>query len=288
MTIDGSRITTCIADERFQSDDLGTLIHNGGLASQNQPAVESHATYQQAGTTYTTPHTSRVTSPIATLNFPEPALFTPRLEIGRILEKSRVETQIPVTLKMQHMPDGIKRIHFQPSSISKAKLLTRPPPPKSSDMLEVHVALVCTSAMSDSTKRQVALDREAGRNQQTEGACIREGKRKPLDGGRVTSCSKCIKRERKRASRKTIKNIEEEEAWQFHEPDRIIVFNIQEVIDLPDSEATQFSSPNTEPGNIHRPYYGPSAAMPTSSTSIGLAMRITCYCRHHEERAGFQ
>ena len=288
MTIDGSQIATSIADKRVQSDDLGILMHNGALASQNQPTIESQVIYQQAGRIYTAPHTSRVTSPTATLKLPEPAFFTPSLEIGRILEKSRVETQIPVTLKMQHMPDGIKRIHFHPSSISKAKLLNRPTPPKSSDMLEVHVALVCTSAMSDSTKRKVALDREAGRNQQPEGACNREEKLKPLDGGRVTSCSKCIKRERKRASRKTIKNIEEEEAWQRHEADRIIVFNIQEVIDLPDSEATRFSSPKAEPGNIHRPYYRPSAALPTSSTSISLAMRITCYCRHHEEKVGFQ
>lgn len=262
-------------------------MREGALASRNRPTGGSYVTYQHASAIYTAPCTSRVTSSAALLKFPEPPFFTPSLEIGRILDKSRVETQIPVTLKMQHMPEGIKRIHFPPSSISKAKLLTRPPPPRSPDMLEMHVALVCTSAMYDLTKRKLALNREAGRNQQTEGACNLEEQLRPLDGGRVDSCSKCIDRERKRASRKTIKNIEEEEAWQCHEAHRIIVFNIQEVIELPDVAAAQISAPNGQSGNMQGLYHRPSPAMLTP-TNISLPMRITCYCRHHEEKIGFQ
>lgn len=287
MTGEESQVATWTANQRIQSEDLGIYMHKVAQANRNQSTGKSHVTYQQSSAINNIPRIIRATSPTAMLKLPESSFLTPSLEIGRILEKSRVETQIPVTLKMQNMPEGIKRFHFSPSSISKAKLLTRPPPPKAPDMLEVHVALVCTSAMSNLTKRKLALDREAGRNQQTEGACNREEKPKPLDGGRVNSCSKCIKRERKRASRKTIKNIEEEEAWHCHEADRIIVFNIQEVIDLPVSAAAQVPPPNAEPDNIQGPYYRPSPAILTS-TNISLAMRITCYCRHHEEKVGFQ
>lgn len=288
MTLDESQIGTWNAEKEFQSNDLGMFICNDALASQNQPTAESYVANPQAIAIYTSPSTSRVTSPTGTLTLPDSPLFRPSLEVVRLLEKSRVETQIPVTLKMQHLPEGIKRVHFPPSSISKAKLLTRPPPPRSPDLLEVQVALVCSSAMSDPTKRKLALDREAGQNQQTEGTCNREEKVKPLDGGRVNSCSKCIKRERKRASRKKLKNIEEEEAWQCYEANRIIVFNIQEVIDLPDLTATQIPNTKMESGTIQGPLHRPSPAILTSSTDISLAMRITCYCRHHEEKLGFR
>lgn len=287
MMVDESQITSWNADEGFLSNNLGSFTRRGALASQIQPDGKSHVAYQQASAAYATPCVSRVTSPTATLKLPVSPLFKPKLEICRILEKSRVETQIPVTLKMQNMPEGIKRIHFPPSSISKAKLLTRPPPPKSPDMLEVHVALVCTSAMSDPTKRKLALDREAGRKQQMEATCNRGEKQKPLDGGAVNSCSKCIKRERKRASRKKVKNIEEEQAWQYHEANRIIVFNIQEVIDLPDPATTHIQTQNAEFGNVQGPYHRLPPAILTPM-DIGLAMRITCYCRHHEEKVGFR
>lgn len=287
MTVDESQINTWAAEKSFQSNNLGIFTRNDALAGHNQPTGESYVTYQQGSGIYTAPGTSRETSSTTMLKLPESQFFTPSLEIDRILEKSRVETQIPVTLKMQYMPEGIKRIHFPPSSISKAKLLSRPAPARSADTLEVHVALVCTSAMSDLAKRKLALDREAARHQRTEGASNREESLRPSDGGRVNSCSKCIKRERKRASRKTVKNREEEEAWQCHEADRIIVFNIQEVIDLPDSAAAQISAPNAESGNMQGLYHRPSPAT-LAPTNINLPMRITCYCRHHEEKIGFQ
>ena len=288
MMTDESQISNCNADEGLSFNHSRTCKREAALNSQNQPGSESHVAYQQASAAYATPRKCRVTSPTATLKFSVSPHLSPSLEIDRILEKSRVETQIPVTLKMQHMPEGIKRIHFPPSSISKAKLLTRPSPSKSPDMLEVHVALVCTSAMSDSTKRKLALDREAGRKQQMQEICNRGEIPKPLDGGAVTSCSKCIKRERKRASRKKIKNTAEEEAWQSYEADRIVVFNIQEVIGLPDLAPTQTTTQNVETENLQGPYHRSYPATQTSSVDIRLAMRITCYCRHHEEKVGFR
>jgi hypothetical protein len=233
------------------------------------------------------PPMSQAASATPILGYSVPTLYQPGLSIGRILEKSRVETQIPILLTLHHMPQGINRIHFPPSCISKPKLLTRPPPSKSPDMLELQVSLVCTSAMQDAAKRKEALAREAGPQEYVE-ECNPGEDKKPSHGGRVYSCAKCIKREQKRANRKKVKNIEEEEAWQREETKRIIVFNTEEVGSLLDLSAAPGAVKYAEAtGSTPGPSQRGFSALPTS-VSIELHMRITCYCRHHDEKSGFQ
>lgn len=288
MMVDESQITAWSADEGFLSNSLGSFAPRGSVASRNQPDADGDVVYSQATATYATPFRNRLASPATIPNLPVSSQLQPSLVIGPILEKSRVETQIPVVLTMHYLPEGIKRVHFPPSSISKSKLLSRPPPPKSPDMLELDVALVCTSAMFDPTKRKLALNREAGGQQHMKGICNREENQRPCDGGEVNSCPKCIKRERKRASRKKVKNLEEEEVWQRDEAKRIIVFNTQEVIDLQDLAMAHNATENMEvAGKTRRPCDHAVPARP-NSIDINLAMRITCYCRHHEEKIGFQ
>lgn len=182
--------------------------------------------------------------------------------------KSRVETQIRIKLILSPLPPGINRLHLPTHTISKPKLLAKPTPPRSPDMLELHTALVCTSAMQDEKLRKKALDRarasamsmkldplpEPGsQNEETEGQ----------NGAEVHICSGCMTRERKRAARKKIKKPEDEELWMKDEDRRIVVFNSQEVREWsPRQEADGFS--------------------------VDVQMRIACYCRHHAEKLGFQ
>lgn len=288
MMVDESQVTAWSADEGFLSKSLGNFAQKESVAGRNQPEGDGDVIYPQANATYFTPFMNRIASPATIPNLPVSPQLQPSLSIGRILEKSRVETQIPVVLTLHYLPEGIKRIHFPPSSISKSKLLSRPPPPKSLDMLELHIALVCTSAMFDPTKRKLALNREAGEQHHMKGTCNREENQRPFDGGEVNSCPKCIKRERKRANRKKVKNLEEEEVWQRDEAQRIVVFNTQEVIDLQDPVMAHNAIENMEvTSKTQRPCHH---AVPTrpKSIDINLAMRITCYCRHHEEKIGFQ
>ena len=107
-----------------------------------------------------------------------------------------------------------------------------------------------------------------------------EDEDKPLNGAEVKICSGCILRERKRAARKKLKKVEEEEAWQKDEEKRVIVFNCQEVKDWSDP-----SRENT--GGFGEQIVSPPQAPPGAMT-LTLPMRIACYCRHQNEKMGFQ
>ena len=213
--------------------------------------------------------------------------YPPILEVHPLPQKSRVETQIPVKLTLHQVPPGISRVHLQTHTISKAKLVAKPTPEKSPDMLELHAMLVCTSAMQDPAKRGRALARAAGfsstekkESRHSSSGDITssdEDEDKPVSGGPVHICMGCIERERKRAARKKTKNVEEEQLWQKDEAKRTIVFNTQEV-----KEWQQPSSPKTGEIFRHPATYG------HNTVQVDIPMRIACYCRHQEEKIGFR
>ncbi|KAJ9133624.1 Ankyrin repeat protein [Coniochaeta hoffmannii] len=191
-----------------------------------------------------------------------------QLKVDGGAAKSRVETQIRIKLILYPLPPGIRRLHLPTHTISKPKLLARPTPPRSPDMLELHTALVCTSAMQNESLKMKALQRakasamsmkldplpEPGsQNEENEGQ----------NGAEIHICSGCMARERKRAARKKIKKPEDEKLWLKDEDRRIVVFNSQEVRDF---------SPRQEGDGF----------------SVDVQMRIACYCRHHAEKLGFQ
>jgi hypothetical protein len=97
---------------------------------------------------------------------------------------------------------------------------------------------------------------------------------KPLEGGEVKICNGCIQRERKRAFRKKQRKPEEDELFQKHEDKRVIVFNTNELKDWtePSKSAASESQMPQIPGSMQ----------------VELPMRIACYCRHQNEKQGFQ
>ncbi|OIW27538.1 hypothetical protein CONLIGDRAFT_579204 [Coniochaeta ligniaria NRRL 30616] len=208
---------------------------------------------------------------LANFNFQQQQLSSPgtyHLKVDGGAAKSRVETQIRIKLILYPLPAGVGRLHLPTHTISKPKLLARPTPPRSPDMLELHTALVCTSAMQDDMLRKKALQRarasamsmkldplpEPGsQDEESEGQ----------NGAEVHICSGCMTRERKRAARKKVKKPEDEDLWMKDEDRRIVVFNSQEVRDW---------SPRQEGDGF----------------SVDVQMRIACYCRHHAEKLGFQ
>lgn len=101
---------------------------------------------------------------------------------------------------------------------------------------------------------------------------------KPLDGGEVKICPGCIQRERKRAFRKKQRKPEEDELFQKDEEKRVIVFNTNEIKDW------------TEPSKNAIPGYGDGQTLniPAGAMQVELPMRIACYCRHQNEKLGFQ
>ena len=130
--------------------------------------------------------------------------FHPSLYVHPLPSKSRVETQIPVKLTLYPPLYGIARLHLQTYTISKSKLVAKPAPEKSPDMLELHAMLVCTSAMQDMTKRGRAFARAAGflptakndarRLSSGDAIASEDDENRPVNGGPVNICMVCIER----------------------------------------------------------------------------------------------
>ncbi|KAK8107692.1 Ankyrin repeat protein [Apiospora kogelbergensis] len=196
----------------------------------------------------------------------------PTLRIQPTPLKSRVETQIPIKLTVHNLPKSIRRLHLPRHSISKAKLLHKGPVESSPDMLELYTMLVCTSAMQDEKKRRKAFEQAAEASRPTSPNPGPEADElKPQNGGEVRICHGCITRERKRAGRKKNKKPEEDELWDKYQNYRAIVFNTQEVKEWQVATDT-----------------GIGMTPPPGTMQVDAPMRIACYCRHHQEKQGFQ
>jgi hypothetical protein len=215
------------------------------------------------------------------------SMYKPMLTIHPTPLKSRVETQIPIKMTLFPLPPGVTKLHLPTHTISKPKLLAKPPPVKSSDTLELSTTLVCTSAMQNPEFRRRAFARAAGTlkapesrpNEEADGALDENDENKPLNGGEVKICAGCITRERKRAARKKVKKVEEEESWHKDEDKRVIVFNTQEVKDW-QQPSSQVQSDSV--GDRREPI------VPEGAMQVDAPMRIACYCRHQNEKLGFQ
>ncbi|CAD6505748.1 BgTH12-01235 [Blumeria graminis f. sp. triticale] len=225
----------------------------------------------------------RVSSQYLPMSYP----LQPILTIHPTPLKSRVETQIPIKMTLFPVPMGITKLHLPTHTISKPKLLAKPTPQRSPDTLELYTSLVCTSAMQNQELRKRAFERAASSartlispKEEPDGSGSDEDdENKPANGGEVRICGGCIIRERKRAARKKTKKIEEEESWQKYETQRVIVFNTHEVKDWQSPSQQQ---PHDVAGELTEPY------IPEGAMQVDAPMRIACYCRHQNEKSGFQ
>jgi hypothetical protein len=213
------------------------------------------------------------------------APYKPSLTIHPTPLKSRVETQIPIKMTLFPMPMGITKLHLPTHTISKPKLLAKPAPERSPDTLELYTTLVCTSAMQNLENKRHAFERAAAAAVSTldrkegDDETEEDEENKPLNGGEVKICPGCITRERKRAARKKVKKVEEEELWHKDEARRVIVFNTHEIKEW---QAPTSQPPSEITGDRAEPF------IPEGALQVDAPMRIACYCRHQNEKLGFQ
>ncbi|KAL2066558.1 hypothetical protein VTL71DRAFT_2629 [Oculimacula yallundae] len=212
--------------------------------------------------------------------------FKPVMTLHPTPLKSRVETQIPIKMTLFPMPVGITKLHLPTHTISKPKLLAKPSPARSPDTLELYTSLVCTSAMQNPEARRRAFERAASGEQLIteeaspgESGSDEDDENRPLNGGDVKICVGCITRERKRAARKKVKKVEEEESWHKDEAKRVIVFNTHEVKEW---QPPSSQPPSETTGDRPEPF------VPDGAMQVDAPMRIACYCRHQNEKLGFQ
>jgi IPT/TIG domain/Ankyrin repeats (many copies) len=205
--------------------------------------------------------------------------------------KSRVETQIPIKMTLAPLPAGATKLRLPSYTVSKPKFLAKPEADRSPEILELSTSLVCTSAMQDQAKLDRAFARARGEDvgpvskpspaSSTGSQCSKDDEEKPLNGGEVKICSGCIQRERKRASRKKQKKPDEEEMFQKDEEKRVIVFNTNEIKEWAEPAKDTPTSLSGHQGN-------PPPPLPKGAMQVELPMRIACYCRHQNEKLGFQ
>jgi hypothetical protein len=137
--------------------------------------------------------------------------------------------------------------------------------------------------MQNPEYRRRAFERAATQDNSQEDArsesSDEDDENKPLNGGDVKICVGCVTRERKRAARKKIKKVEEEESWHKDEAKRVIVFNTHEVKEW---QAPTSQPPSEATGERPEPF------IPDGAMQVDAPMRIACYCRHQNEKLGFQ
>ena len=215
----------------------------------------------------------------------------PQLYIDPTTRKSRVETQIPIKLTLSPLPEGVTKLHLPTHTIAKAKMLAKEVK-NAPDTLELHVMLVCASAMKNEAAKQRAFRLASGaeprvkkENPSSNRSSPQQGDvdddpDKPLNGGEVRICKNCINREAKRAARKKIKSPDDESHWRQYENDRVVVFNTHEYKDWKPWEQTKPENVMDSPDQ--------QQSMPEGSMMVEVPMRIACYCRHQGEKDGFQ
>jgi hypothetical protein len=241
-------------------------------------------------TMFNSPPPIQTTTNMSTIRPGDIGRQLPRFHVSPLGNKSRVETQIPIKLTLDPLPPGIKRMHLPTETIAKAKFLAKETP-MSPDCLELSAMIVCTSAMENHDKKMHALRIAQEGSHLKRGANPRRSSTgdtkkgteldpsdpdSPANGGPVRICDNCVSRERKRAGRKKAKKQEDEERWHEFEHDRIIMFNTQEYLEF------HPPTPSKEPAFFETISYSPDAMQ------VDAPMRIVCYCRHQQEKIGFQ
>lgn len=278
------------------SGDFGSGPRLGGLS--HTPTWPTTYDFSTHGLPSTLPASGLTPSPISNdpvasysvAPFQPASNLPPRLTVHPTPLKSRVETQIPIKMTLFPMPAGVTKLQLPTHTISKPKLLSKPGVGRSPDTLELHTMLVCTSAMQDPDKLRRAFARAAGSNfgpKKESGRRVSSGdvpaeesdENKPLNGGEVVICPGCITRERKRAARKKLKKVDEEESWLKDEHKRVIVFNTHEV--------KEWQTPSKD-SSAEVIGDGPPPFVPDGAMQVDAPMRIACYCRHQNEKLGFQ
>ncbi|ANB14904.1 Mga2p [Sugiyamaella lignohabitans] len=158
-----------------------------------------------------------------------------KLQVSELPAKSRVETQIKLVMNF-YPPPPQSALHIASDTISKPKLQLKDPFVPSPDTLHLETIVVCHSNVHHY----------------------------------ANMCNGCIRRERKRASRKKVRLPVEEAHWCEDTEKRGIVFNCKEVVDFGALDDIEVDGRTV------------------TARQIELPMRLACYCRHHSEKVGFR
>lgn len=186
-----------------------------------------------------------------------------KLQVTGLPDSSRVETQIKISLSVSPPPPQFL-LQLPSDTISKTKLRLQQEVPESS---KKHIlcldTYVLTSGELSSSKKK--FDDSLSPNSEVPEQALKLNSSMK----NCNICSRCVRRELKRASRRKNGTLEDGFNWNISGPKRAVIFNCKEIISFPP----------------------PSILTPESSSNeknIEISSRIVCYCRHHSESKGFR
>jgi hypothetical protein len=171
-------------------------------ANDNHDASTNRVILESPEADYTVNRTQQI-SPVS--SFPPDSVsssdwsddFKYQMKVGPVPPKSRVETQIRLTLNL-YPPPPEAYIHLPTDMISKPKLQLKSPFEPNDNTLMLDTYAVCESNPKST----------------------------------VSMCRGCIKRERKRAFRKKVCLPAEEQHWSEDKQKNVVVFNCKELIEF--------------------------------------------------------
>ncbi|KAF1844695.1 uncharacterized protein K460DRAFT_404978 [Cucurbitaria berberidis CBS 394.84] len=190
--------------------------------------------------------------------------------------KTRAETQIKTLVSLDPLPRRFQWVRFPRHTLSKSKQLASDEEVAANERKDGTARLQLTLVLATAVEKPEGLQRAYRRARGEEptprrqrGVAITEidkaDRTHPANGGAVTICEGCKEREAKRYNRKKKRNAEEEDEWNSYEDERIIMINEKEFKRWQDVEDDPECSPDAK--------------------KVEFAMRITCYCRHQEEKS---
>jgi hypothetical protein len=210
-----------------------------------------------------------------------PAIHIPqRVEQSKVLigldkNKNRAETQIKTTVTMDPLPAKYQYIRFPRQNLAKPKQMASTEEAEANEKNNCTVRLQLTLVLATAVEKADGLERAFRRARGEEpiprrprGVAItdiaKDDRCHPQNGGAVIICEGCKEREAKRFNRKKKREADDEKEWTSYEDDRIIMINEKEFKRWTENDNPEYS---------------------TSAKKVEFVMRITCYCRHQEDKS---
>lgn len=219
-----------------------------------------------------------LTYPMAeALVMPHAQTDSPKIHLHVDKPKCRAETQMNLKLVIDPM-ENADIIRFPRRLLAKPKLYATDDEvieaESTGQVLHMDCMLICATAAETPEQADAALRRAAGkeklyrRDQKVPLSELeKDDPAHPQNGGAVLICDGCKERERKRYLRKKKRN-EDEREYNKYQDDRVIMINEKEYKKL---KAVTLETP--------------SHHFSSQARQVDFPMRITCYCRHQEEKS---
>jgi hypothetical protein len=195
--------------------------------------------------------------------------------IGLDKNKNRAETQIKTTVTMSPLPAQYQYIRFPRQNLAKPKQMASTEEAEANEKNNCTVRLQLTLVLATAVEKADGMERAFRRARGEEptprrprGVAITDIAKDdlchPQNGGAVIICEGCKEREAKRFNRKKKREADDEKEWTSYEDDRIIMINEKEFKRWTENDNQEY---------------------PANAKKVEFVMRITCYCRHQEDKS---